>query len=138
MRRLIETALALPIATAAISLAASVTPANASPMTASDIQSEIVGHRVYLATPFGGEFPLNYRPSGTVDGNGEAVGLGRFVQPEDEGRWWIDGNKLCQRFETWYDGSTLCFDLTKTGDRTLIWVRDNGERGPARIGSRVN
>ncbi len=39
------------------------------------------------ATPFGGEFPLNYRRNGKVDGNGEALGLGRWVKPEDTGRW---------------------------------------------------
>lgn len=112
-------------------------PAHASSFSASDIQSEIIGRTIYLATPLGGEFPLNYRPSGKVDGNGEALGLGRFVQPKDEGRWWINGNQLCQQFENWYDGSAMCFQLTRTGARTLTWVRDNGETGTARIGSEL-
>jgi hypothetical protein len=60
--------------------------------------------------------------------------LGRWVQPQDAGRWWIDGNRLCQQFENWYNGSPMCFDLTRTGERTLNWVRDNGETGRARIG----
>lgn len=111
--------------------------AHASSFSASDIRSDIIGHTVYLATPFGGEFPLNYRSGGRVDGDGEALGLGRWVQPNDEGRWWIDGNRLCQQFQNWYEGTPMCFQLTRTGENTLNWVRDNGESGRARIGGEL-
>ena len=109
-------------------------PAHAASFSANDIRADIIGHTIYLATPFGGEFPLNYRTSGRVDGDGEALGLGRWVQPRDAGRWWINGHQLCQQFDNWYDGEPMCFDLTRTGDSTLRWVRDNGETGRARIG----
>lgn len=108
--------------------------AHAAAFSASDIRSDIIGRTIYLATPFGGEFPLNYRQGGQVDGDGEALGLGRWVQPNDTGRWWIDGNRLCQQFQNWYDGTPMCFTLTRTGDRTLNWLRDNGKSGSARIG----
>lgn len=108
--------------------------AHASAFSASDIRTDIIGRTIYLATPFGGEFPLNYRAGGQVDGDGEALGLGRWVQPNDTGRWWIDGNRLCQQFENWYNGAPMCFTLTRTGDLTLNWLRDNGESGTARIG----
>lgn len=98
-----------------------------------DIRSEIVGHRIYLAAP-GGEFPLNYRRNGVVDGDGEALGLGRFMAPRDRGRWWVQGNRLCQQFRTWYNGAPMCFELTRIGPNRLRWVRDNGETGSARIG----
>ena len=116
---------------------ATVPAAHASSFSASEIRADIIGHTVYLATPFGGEFPLNYRSSGRVDGDGEALGLGRWVQPNDEGRWWIDGNRLCQQFENWYEGTPMCFQLTRTGENTLNWVRDNGETGRARIGGEL-
>lgn len=109
--------------------------AHASAFSAGEIRSNIIGHTIYLATPFGGEFPLNYRPGGQVDGDGEALGIGRWVQPNDTGRWWIDGNRLCQQFDNWYNGSPMCFTLTRTGERSLDWLRDNGESGTARIGS---
>lgn len=118
----------------ALSLLLGAQAAHASGFSASEIRSDIVGHTIYLATPFGGEFPLNYRAGGRVDGDGEALGIGRWVQPNDTGRWWIDGNQLCQQFETWYDGAPMCFTLTRTGDRSLNWLRDNGESGTARIG----
>lgn len=109
--------------------------AQAATFSADEIRSDIVGHTIYLATPLGGEFPLNYRPGGQVDGDGEALGIGHWVQPNDTGRWWIDGNRLCQQFDNWYNGSPMCFTLTRTGDRSLDWLRDNGESGTARIGS---
>ena len=113
--------------------------ANASDgMKAADIRADIVGHRIFLATPFGGEFPLNYRPIGIVDGDGEALGLGRFAQPADNGRWWVQGDRLCQKFAKWYDGERMCFRLDRTGPKSLNWLQDNGRSGQARIGSPVN
>lgn len=100
-----------------------------------DIQRDIIGRTIFLAVPLGGEFPLNYRTSGTVDGNGQAVGLGKFTQPKDSGKWWIDGDRLCQKFKTWYDGSPMCFELFSQGADKVKWIRNNGETGVARIGN---
>lgn len=100
-----------------------------------DIRDQIIGRTIYLAAPMGGEFPLNYRTSGEVDGSGKALGLGKFIQPTDSGRWWIQADKLCQQFKVWYDGSKMCFELTEAGDNKVKWVRDNGETGVARIGN---
>jgi hypothetical protein len=108
--------------------------ATAKPMTAADIRRDIVGRTIFLAAPLGGEFPLNYRRGGSVDGNGTALGLGRFIAPKDRGRWWIAGNRLCQRFQVWYEGTPMCFNLTRIDANRLRWVRDNGESGVARIG----
>lgn len=102
-----------------------------------DIRQEIVGYRVYLAAPMGGEFPLNYRSNGRVDGDGEALGLGRLARPKDTGKWWVDGNRLCQQFTTWYKGAPMCFELYRTGENRLKWIRDNGQTGTARIGQKL-
>jgi hypothetical protein len=110
-------------------------PARAAAMTGGDILKAIGGKTVYLKTPFGGEFPLNYRATGRVDGDGEALGLGRWMRPTDRGRWWVEGDRLCQQFTTWYDGTRMCFALTVIGPNRLKWVRDNGEIGTARIGA---
>ncbi|THV20255.1 hypothetical protein [Peteryoungia ipomoeae] len=122
----------------AATLALSVAGASANERySATDIREDIIGKRIYLATPFGGEFPLNYRPNGVVDGSGEALGLGRFAKPDDKGRWWIRGNRLCQQFTSWYKGAPMCFELIRTGERTLKWIRDNGQTGTARIGNNI-
>jgi hypothetical protein len=96
--------------------------------------TEIVkGKRIYIEVPFGGEMPLYYRADGYVDGSGEAVGLGRYLAPTDSGRWWVEENRLCQQWKTWYDGRVFCFTLQTLANDQLYWRRDDGEEGKARI-----
>ena len=104
------------------------------PMDSQAIEANIIGKRIYLATPFGGEFPLYYQKDGSVDGSGQALGLGRFMRPTDRGRWWIDGDQLCQQWQTWYEGKRYCFTLQRTGEASVFWMRDDGLSGKARIG----
>jgi hypothetical protein len=98
-----------------------------------EIRDLIAGKRVYLAVPLGGEFPLYYQTNGQVNGSGDAVGLGRFLKPNDSGRWWVDGNKLCQKWMTWYDGKPFCFQIVDQGSDRIGWIRDDGYSGTARI-----
>ena len=104
------------------------------PLSAQEIARTISGKRIYLRTPFGGEFPLHYGASGIVDGTGKALGLGRFMRPTDRGRWWVEGNRLCQQWETWYDGRRFCFTLVRQGSSELAWQRNDGLSGTARLG----
>lgn len=114
---------------------ASNTLANVGQFSGDDIRKNIIGRRIYLAVPLGGEFPLNYHASGKVDGSGEALGLGRYAKPKDSGKWWIDADRLCQQFNTWYDGKPMCFDLYPVDAENIKWVRDDGSKGTARIGT---
>lgn len=116
-------------------LVTSAATANPNRYDAAEIKQSIIGKRIYLAVPFGGEFPLNYRVNGQVDGSGEALGLGKLAKPSDTGRWWIDGDRLCQKFTTWYKGEPMCFELERISDNTLKWTRNNGQTGTARIGN---
>lgn len=99
-----------------------------------EIRQKVSGNRIYLAAPLGGEFPLFYRADGQVDGSGEALGIGRWIRPTDSGKWWVQGDRLCQRWQVWYDGKTMCFTLTDLGNGRLRWVQDNGDTGVARLG----
>lgn len=118
----------------AVLLAASASQAAAERYTAKEIREDIVGRRIFLAVPLGGEFPLNYRKGGRVDGSGEALGLGRFAKPNDTGSWWIESDRLCQKFRSWYDGRSMCFELYRIDDKRLKWIRNDGKSGMARIG----
>ncbi len=104
------------------------------PLAGPALRNLVAGKRIYLATPLGGELPLHYRANGVVDGSGDAVGLGRFMKPKDSGRWWVTGNRLCQKWKQWYDGRTFCFTLAKLSGNKVRWTRDDGMRGVARIG----
>lgn len=107
--------------------------ANAEALAGQQLKSFISGKRIYLAVPLGGEIPLTYRAGGVVDGSGEAAGLGRYMTPKDKGRWWVNGNKLCQKWQQWYDGRTFCFTVAKLSDSRIRWVRDDGKSGVARV-----
>lgn len=123
------------VALGLLAAAAGAGVAAAREFTADDIRSRISGKRIYLAAPLGGEFPLFYRQDGRVDGTGEALGIGRWVRPTDSGRWWISGNRLCQQWQSWYDGKRMCFQLIDLGQNRLRWNQDNGDTGVARIGN---
>ncbi|SIQ52912.1 hypothetical protein SAMN05880582_10249 [Rhizobium sp. RU20A] len=126
---------ALLSASLALPMLAGAAFADTGRLNADEIRRDIVGRTIYLAAPIGGEFPLNYRTNGVVDGDGEALGLGKFIAPKDKGKWWIDGNRLCQQFNVWYDGAPMCFELSRTEPGKVKWVRDNGQTGVARIGN---
>ena len=105
-------------------------------LSGESLRELVTGRTVYLAAPLGGEFPLRYRPDGTVTGDGDAVGLGRFMAARETGRWSIEGNRLCQRFPTWNGGQRVCFTVERVGDRRIRWVQDNGDTGLARVADR--
>ncbi len=98
------------------------------------ITERVKGKRIYIEVPFGGEIPLYYRADGYVDGSGEALGLGRYLAPTDSGKWWVEENRLCQQWTTWYDGRIFCFTLQQLSETQLYWHRDDGEEGKARLG----
>ena len=98
------------------------------------LREAVSGKRIYLSVPLGGELPLYYQPDGRVDGSGEAAGLGRFLKPSDSGRWWVEGERLCQQWESWYKGRVFCFTVRKLPENRIAWARDDGESGIARIG----
>ena len=104
------------------------------PLKGHAIKNTVTGKRIYLSVPFGGELPLHYKNDGVVDGTGEAVGLGKFLAPTDQGRWWVKDDRLCQQWQSWYEGKVFCFTLETLPDDKIVWRRDDGEEGIARIG----
>jgi hypothetical protein len=129
----ITRAAAMRFSATCIALGALAGPALAEKLSGQQLQSFISGKRIYLAVPMGGEIPLTYRHDGVVDGSGEAAGLGRYMTPKDKGRWWVSGDRLCQKWQQWYDGKTFCFTVTRLADSRIRWERDDGKSGIARL-----
>ncbi len=109
-------------------------PASAQELSGTKIRDLISGERVYLSTPFGVEVPLNYKAGGQVTGDVSGVSAARIFAPRETGRWWVQGNRLCQKWPTWYKGRQFCYSITQIGENRISWVRNDGKTGTARIG----
>jgi hypothetical protein len=103
------------------------------PLDGEAVRALVGGKRVLLKTPYGVELPLRYGADGSVEGDVSGIALASMFAPRETGRWWIDGNQLCQQWPSWYDGKALCFTVTQTGERSIAWVRQDGLSGTARI-----
>lgn len=125
----------LSLAAGFMTVLALMTPALSDVLNGTEIKGTVSGKRIFLATPPYGEFPLYYRTNGIVDGTGEALGLGRFMAPTDQGRWWVEGGRLCQKWQEWYKGKTFCFTIARVDAERIRWTRDDGYSGMARIGN---
>lgn len=123
----------LLILSIALLLIAPVNSAGADALGEREIKSVIAGQTVLLSTGYGFSLPLHYGRDGNVTGDGTGTMLGRFFAPKETGRWWVENDRLCQQWPSWYEGRTFCFTVRKTGSRTIEWRRDDGYSGTARI-----
>lgn len=99
-----------------------------------EVRALISGEVVKLDTPFGLSLPLYYRADGTVKGDISGFSMAGMLAPREDGRWWIDGNRMCQKWPSWYDGKTACFTIRKLGPGRIGWLRDDGTAGTAQMG----
>lgn len=107
--------------------------AHARDLEGPDINNLIGGKTVRLNTPIGIQLPLRYRSNGVVAGDLTGFSMASMFAPKEEGRWWVDGKRLCQKWPSWYQGRTFCFTLKSTGPNKLSWVRNDGAKGTAVI-----
>lgn len=98
-----------------------------------EIKTTIGGKTIRLDTPLGVRLPLQYRPNGVVAGDISGFSVASMFAPKEEGRWWVDGDRLCQKWPTWYKGRQFCFTIEKIDGDTISWLRDDGASGTAVI-----
>ena len=97
--------------------------------------THLSGKTVFLSAS-GIVLPIAYRSNGTMSGNlqASAAALAGNASMKDSGRWWISNDRLCQRWKRWQGGKSYCYKLSRQG-KHVVWVRDDGRRGTARISS---
>jgi hypothetical protein len=103
-------------------------------LNGAELRKAVSGKTVYLNIS-GFELPIRYAASGTMVGSlgTIAASLARGDGASDHGKWWIAGDQLCQRWTSWMDGKSYCYQLTLKGT-SVSWVRNDGHSGTARIG----
>lgn len=97
------------------------------------LRNAISGKTVFLKIS-GFELPIQYSSRGTMKGSmgTVAAALARGDGSSDRGKWWVDGEQLCQKWNVWMAGQTHCYKLSQSGN-SVRWVRNDGRSGTARI-----
>ncbi len=102
-------------------------------LSGTDIKKLISDRTVLLDTPLGISLPLFYNSNGIVAGNISGFSLAAAFAPKEEGRWWIEGNAMCQQWPSWYKGRRFCFQLSLLGNNSFKWYRDDGASGTGTV-----
>lgn len=121
----------------AVTAALTATFAHAEQLGGPEIRNLITGKTVRLSTPLGISLPLRYGSNGVVAGDISGFSMASMFAPKEEGRWWIDKDRLCQKWPSWYKGRTFCFTIKKLDTNRISWLRDDGASGTAVIASRT-
>lgn len=98
------------------------------------LRQAVIGKTVFLNIS-GFELPIQYASNGTMRGSMGtiAAAFSRGDGSSDRGKWWVDGDQLCQKWSVWMEGNTYCYKLSQSGSQ-VRWVRNDGRAGTARIG----
>jgi len=99
------------------------------------VRKAVSGKTVFLNAS-GIILPIAYRSNGMMSGRlqASAAALAGNASMQDKGRWWISNDQLCQRWNRWQGGKSYCYKLSRQG-QNVVWVRNDGRRGTARISS---
>ncbi len=101
------------------------------PLAGPAIRELVAGATVEIDTPVGSKIPMQYAPHGTVAG--DAPDLAFYLgAASDRGSWWVSGDRLCQKWRTWFDAATHCLQLRQAGN-LIHWQREDGKTGTATI-----
>lgn len=95
------------------------------------VRSLVGGKTVALDTPLGTTVPISFREDGTMTGKAGNL-AGMLGAPEDNGRWWAERGRLCQKWGVWFNKEVQCIKIRLQGG-IVHWTRDDGRAGTARI-----
>ncbi len=96
------------------------------------LRQQIPGAKIQVDTPLGSVVPVSYGADGTLEGKAGAVAFFLGSQ-KDRGKWWIEGSKLCQRWNTWFNGRTNCARVFRTAENRIEWIDQDGDKGTGTV-----
>ncbi|MFD0987389.1 hypothetical protein [Methyloligella solikamskensis] len=116
-----------------VALAPAAAVAGGASLSGDELRSAVSGKTVYLRIS-GFELPIQYSANGSMRGRmgSVAASFAGGESPTDAGTWWVKGDQLCQKWNSWMEGQSYCYRLSKSGS-TVNWVRNDGRSGTARI-----
>lgn len=104
----------------------------AEPLSGDTLRQQIPGAKIQIDTPLGSVIPVSYGADGSLEGKAGAVAFFLGSQ-RDSGKWWIQGSKLCQRWDTWFNGRVNCVRVYQSADNRIEWIDQDGEKGTGTI-----
>lgn len=93
-----------------------------------ELKQFLSGRTIHLSAPFG-VLPIRFHAGGTMVARSKLMAVYAGVS-EDRGRWYVRGNKVCQRWKIWKKGKEQCFTLSRNG-RVVRWRSSDGMSGTA-------
>ncbi len=107
-------------------------PPQAVPPSPDDaLRTMVSGRTVLLDTPIGSVIPIKFGEDGALQGRAGSLS-GYLGAAKDEGRWWVEKGRLCQKWSVWFARQTNCLKLRQVGE-VVHWTRDDGRSGTARF-----
>lgn len=122
------------VVAAGLALTATASLAEPTTLAGDELRKAISGKTVFLNIS-GFELPIRYAANGHMSGKMStiAASFSRGDGAQDQGKWWVADDQLCQQWTSWMDGKSYCYRLTRDGS-SVHWVRNDGHSGTARIG----
>lgn len=110
------------------------TAAAAGDLSGKDIKPLVTGATVEIDTPLGKRIPVRYHADGRL--TGEAGELASYLgSASDKGRWWVQADELCLKWQKWLNGEPQCLRLSTEGSK-IRWRDQSGYSGTAVIAAR--
>jgi len=96
-----------------------------------EISSLVTGASIEIDTPLGTKVPVRYGHDGELFGRARqlALYLGAMA---DTGRWWVSSDRLCHKWNRWFNSEPQCLRLQKEG-QLIRWWTEHGTSGTALI-----
>jgi uncharacterized protein YgiM (DUF1202 family) len=120
-----------PLITAVCLCAATISEAEPVRLSGQEITDLVAGATVEIDTPLGTKLPVRYAVDGKI--SGQARDLASYLgAASDTGKWWVNTDQLCHKWNRWFDSEPQCLRLRREG-RTILWRNQDGNSGTAVI-----
>jgi hypothetical protein len=96
-----------------------------------EIADLVTGASIEVDTPLGSKMPVHYGQDGELFGRARQLAL-YLGAKADTGRWWVSSDRLCHKWNRWFNSEPQCIGLQKEG-RLIRWWAENGTSGTALI-----
>lgn len=89
-------------------------------LTGVEINAAYSGAKMSFKTNYG-TFPSVWKANGTMASRDI-----KGVVP-DRGKWWVEGDRICRKWNRWFAAKEECFDVTLDGEKVKWWRADGSE-----------